>query len=132
MPGRTLTFRTTTLTNAAESANNTETVVATLNGISTEFDGQTVRLRGWLKATTGTGTTAGLMRIRRDSLTGTVVSEATAETGPFVASKTLDASVSADDASRTLAGATYVLTYQGTGDTAVTNFLATELSAQTF
>jgi len=132
MPGRTLTYRTTTLTNAAESGNNTETVVATLPGISTEFDGQTVRLRGWLKATTGTGTTAGLMRIRRDSLTGTVVSEATAETGPFVASKTLDASVSADDASRTLAGATYVLTYQGTGDTAVTTFLATELSAQTF
>ena len=131
MPNRAQNYRTTTLTNAAESANNTETVVCTLAGISTEFDGQTVRLRGWLKASVGTGTTAGLMRIRRDSLTGTVVSEATAETGPFVASKVCDGSVDADDASRTLAGATYVLTYQGTGDTAVCTFLAGSLSAQT-
>ena len=132
MPNRVQTFRTTTLTNAAESANNTETVVCTLSGISTEFDGQTIKLSGWLKATTGTGTTAGLLRIRRDSLTGTSVGEATAETGPFVASKTCDATIEADDSSRTLAGAPYVLTYQGTGDTAVCTFLAGRLSAQTF
>jgi hypothetical protein len=132
MPNRTQSYRTTTLTNAAESGNNTETVVCTLNGISTEFDGQTVRIRGWLKASVGTGTTAGLMRIRRDSLTGTSISEATAETGPFVASKVCDGTVEVDDTSRTLAGATYVLTYQGTGDTAVTTFLAGALKAETF
>jgi len=132
MPNRTQSYRTTTLTNAAESGNNTETVVATLNGISTEFDGMTVRLRGWLKCTTGTGTTAGLLRIRRDSLTGTAIGEGTAETGPFVASKTFDATVSADDASRTLAGATYVMTHVGTGDTGVCTYLATSLEAQTF
>lgn len=132
MPNRTQSWRTTTLTNAAESANNTETVVCTLPGMSTEFDGQTIKLSGWLKVSTGTGTTAGLMRIRRDSLTGTTVSETTAETGPFVASKVCDGTVDADDPSRTLAAATYVLTYQGTGDTAVTTFLAGRLSAQTF
>ena len=132
MPNRSQNYRTTTLTNAAESANNTETVVCTLAGISTEFDLQTVRLSGWAKVTTGTGTTAGLLRIRRDSLTGTTVSETTAATGPFVASKTCDGDVEADDPSRTLGGATYVMTYQGTGDTAVTTFLAARLSAQTF
>ena len=132
MPNRVLAYRTATLTNAAESANNTETVVCTLAGVTCEYDGSTVRFHGWLKATTGTGTTAGLLRIRRDSLTGTSIGEATAETGPFVASKTLDASIDADDTSRTLAGATYVMTYQGTGDTAVTNFLAAALSAEIF
>lgn len=132
MGNRTQSYRTVTLTNAAESANNTETVVCTLAGISTEFDGMTIRFRGWLKATTGTGTTAGLLRIRRDSLTGTSIGEATAETGPFVASKTLDASISADDGPRTLGGATYVMTYQGTGDTSVCTFLAAELSATYF
>jgi hypothetical protein len=125
-------YRTTTLTNAAESANNTETVVATLAGVTCEYDGSTVRLRAWLKATTGTGTTGGIIRIRRDSLTGTVVSEATSETGPFVASKTFDVSVSADDGSRTLAGATYVLTHIGVGDTGVCTYLACELTAQVF
>lgn len=132
MPNRAQNYRTTTLTNAAESGNNTETVVATLSGISTEFDGQTIRLKGWIKVSTGTGTTAGLLRIRRDSLTGTAIGEGTAETGPFVASKVADATVYADDPSRTLAGATYVLTYVGTGDTAVTTFLAAGLEAQTF
>ena len=132
MPNRALIYRTATLTNAAESANNTETVVATLAGITCEYDGSTVRLHGWLKASVGTGTTAGLLRIRRDSLTGTSVSEATAETGPFVASKVCDGAVDADDVSRTLAGATYVLTYTGTGDTAVCTFLAATLTAEIF
>jgi hypothetical protein len=132
VPNRDLMYRTTTLTNAAESANNTETVVATLAGITCEYDGTTVRLRAWVKVTTGTGTTGGILRIRRDSLTGTVVSEATSETGPFVASKTFDASVSADDGARTLAGGTYVLTHTGVGDTGVATYLACELTAQVF
>ena len=132
MPNRLLAYRTATLTNAAESGNNTETVVCTLAGITTEYDGSTVRLHGWLKASVGTGTTAGLMRIRRDALAGTLVSEATPETGPFVASKVCDGSVDADDVSRTLAGATYVLTYVGAGDTSVCTFLAATLTAEIF
>ena len=132
MPNRALIYRTTTLTNAAESGNNTETVVATLAGITCEYDGSTVRLHGWIKLTTGTGTTGGILRIRRDSLTGTVVIEPTSETGPFVASKTFDASVDADDASRSLAGATYVLTHIGVGDTGVATYLAASLTAEVF
>ncbi|HET9247700.1 MAG TPA: hypothetical protein VFO15_17990 [Xanthobacteraceae bacterium] len=132
MPNRALIYRTTTLTNAAESGNNTETVVATLAGVTCEYDGSTVRLHAWIKVTTGTGTTGGILRIRRDSLTGTAVSEATSETGPFVASKTFDASVSADDTGRTLAGGTYVLTHQGAGDTGVATYLAVELTAEVF
>lgn len=132
MPNRAQNYRTTTLTNAAATGNNTETVVCTLAGISTEFDQQTVRLSGWAKISTGTGTTAGLLRIRRDSLTGTAIGESTPETGPFIASKVSDGDVEVDDPSRTLAGATYVMTYTGTGDTSVATFLAGRLSAATF
>lgn len=132
MPNRALIYRTTTLTNAAESGNNTETVVATLAGISCEYDGSTIRLHGWIKMTTGTGTTGGILRIRRDSLTGTNVGEQTSETGPFVASKTMDASVDADDPSRTIAGGVYVLTHVGVGDTGVATYLAASLTAEIF
>lgn len=120
---------TATLTNAAESANNTETVVATLTGVTPEFANQVVKLRGWLKATTGTGTTAGLLRIRRGGLTGTSLGEATAETLAFVASKTTEGAAEYEDTPGE-GTFTYVLTYQGTGDTAVTTFLAAELSAK--
>lgn len=132
MPNRLLAYRTTTLTNATESANNTETVVATLAGVTCEYSNQTIRLHGWLKATTGTGTTSGLIRIRRNSLTGTVVSEATAENQAWVASKTGELAIDADDNPGELAGATYVLTYVGAADTAVATFLAASLTAEIF
>lgn len=130
MPNRAQNYRTTTLTNAAESANNTETVVCTLSGISTEFDGQNIHLRGWLKLTAGTGTTGGQLRIRRDSLTGTAVGDGTANVIQFIASKVGDSTIEVDDPSRTLFAATYVLTYQGAGDTGVGTFTAASLVAQ--
>lgn len=132
MSNRDQNYRTTTLTNTAESANNTETVVCTLSGVTCEYPNQTVRLNGWLKATTGTGTTSGLIRVRRTSLTGTSVGEATPETQAWVASKTGELAIECDDAPGELAGAVYVLTYVGAGDTAVATFLACSLSAQIF
>ena len=52
-----------------------ETVVATLTGVSTNQAGQQLALRGTYNITTGASTTALVTRIRRDSLTGTVVGE---------------------------------------------------------
>jgi hypothetical protein len=132
MPNRLLAYRTTVLTNAVESANNTETVVCTLAGVTCEYPGQTVRLSGWFKGTTGTGTTSGLLRLRRTSLTGTLVSEATPENVIFVASKTSEGVVCADDSPGELAGAVYVMTYTGAGDTSACTFLACKLTADIF
>lgn len=50
-----------------------ETVVATLSGISMQRPGQTICLRGALTLTTGTNTTNVRLRVREDSLTGTIV-----------------------------------------------------------
>lgn len=129
MPNRLLAYATTTLTNATESAANTETVFATLGGVTCEYSNQTIKLRAWLKCTTPATTTAGLVRIRRTSLTGTVVSEATAENQIFAASKTCMTEVFADDNPGELAGATYVATYVGTGEAAACTFLACKLTA---
>jgi hypothetical protein len=118
-----------TLTNSAESANNTETVVATLTGVTPEFPNQVVKLRGWLKCTMGTGTTAGLLRVRKQTLTGTSLGDGTAETILFIASKTSQGTIEVEDTPGE-GTFSYVLTYQGTGDTSVTTFLATELSAR--
>lgn len=129
MPGKTHHYETSTLTNAAESANNTETVVATLTNVSVEYPGQTIKLFGRLDFTTGTGTTASALRIRRGGLGGTLVSGAQALSQAVAASKVCQADVSADDVPGDLQGGTYVLTQQGTGDTAVTNYNAARLEA---
>lgn len=56
-----------------------ETVLATLTGVSTNQPGQTVGLSADYGITLGASTTAVTTRIRRDSLTGTLVGEATPE-----------------------------------------------------
>lgn len=129
MPGRAHHYATVTLTNATESANNTETVVATLTPVSLEFPGQTVRLMGMVNATTGAGTTAATLRIRRTGLTGTLVSGADAMNQSVAATKGVQVEVFCDDTPGDIQGATYVLTYQGTGDTAVATFNAVRLEA---
>jgi hypothetical protein len=62
------------VTNAAE------TVVATLTGVSSQRAGQRVELEGTVNITTGTSTTAVVLRIREDTLTGTLVGEIATDT----------------------------------------------------
>lgn len=128
MPNLLQSFVTNTLTNTAESANNTETVVATLAGVQTRFPGQTVTLEAWARITTGTGTTAGTLLIRKASLTGTRLSDNNADNQQIAASKVCECSTNATDQPGE-GSFTYVVTYQGTGDTAVTNFNAVSLIA---
>lgn len=132
MGNRVLSYSTTTLAAAVESAANTETVFASLGGVTCEYSNQTIKLRAWLKVTTTATTTSGLVRIRRTSLTGTVVSEATVNNQQFAASKNQDETVYADDSPGELAGATYVATYVGAGETGPATFLACKLSADIF
>lgn len=128
MPNQPGYFSTASLTNTAESANNTETVVATLTGVLPKWPGASIKLKGWARITTGAGTSAGLLQIRRGSLTGTLVSDANADNQQIAASKVCEISTSCEDTPGE-GIFTYVLTYKGTGDTAVTNFNAARLEA---
>lgn len=95
-----------------------ETVIATLAGVTTPRPGMAVRLRGYYRITTGTGTTTVTTRIRRDSIVGTVVGEATPETISAAAGGTEahDLEIT-DTVAGEIAGATYVLTAQQAGAT---------------
>lgn len=128
MPNVADAYGTNALTNAAESGNNTETVVATLTGVTPRFPGLTVKLRGWLNVLTGTGTTAGTVRLRKNSLVGAVVGPAFADNQGVAASKTCELAVEGSEAPGE-GTFTYVLTYQGTGDTGVATFQACSLTA---
>lgn len=96
-----------------------ETVVATLAGVSTGQPGQTVGLRGSARITTGTNTTAVTLRVRRDSLTGTLVGEATAEQIEAAAGSTEGHDIYVEESSPgEFIGRTYVLTVEQTAATA--------------
>ena len=122
-------YTTATLTNAAESAANTETVVCTLSGVTTRFAGLTIRLSGWVQLTPGTTATSITLRLRRGSLTGTLVGPQTAESGNVVASKISDLTVEAEDAPGEVTGFTYVMTAQGAGEGTACTFQAGTLRA---
>jgi hypothetical protein len=109
-------YSTNVVSNANESAANTETVVATLVGVSAEFAQQVVQFIGAVAITPGTTTTAMTVRVRRDSLTGTLVDTADVHTGDVVASKLSVLTFSKTDAPGELAGRTYVVTIQGAGE----------------
>jgi hypothetical protein len=96
-----------------------ETVTATLAGVSTNQPGQTVGFRGSARVLTGANTTALTFRVRRDSLTGTQVGEATTEQIEAAAGSTEghDIYVQESDPGE-FSGRTYVLTVTQTAATA--------------
>lgn len=89
-----------------------ETVVCTLTNVTSRKAGQKVHLEGHLNITTGTGTTATVLRVRQDSLTGTVVD--TVETDSLAATAAgnpEDHFIAADfTPAGELSGKTFVLT----------------------
>jgi hypothetical protein len=96
-----------------------ETVIATLAGVSTNQPGQTVALRGKANITLGTNTTAIVTRVRRDSLTGTVVGEVQTEQISSAAGSTEDHEIYHEEsAPGEFSGRTYVLTVSQTGASA--------------
>lgn len=108
-----------------------ETVVATLTGVSTNQPGQTVALRGNYQITLGTGTTAVTTRIRRDSVTGTLVGEANAEQDSTAAGSTEGHSIEVEEVNPgEFSGRTYVLTVQQTAATGNGTVLQSALAAE--
>lgn len=96
-----------------------ETVVATLSGVAMQRGGQTVRLQGDVVITTGASTTALVLRIREDSLTGTIVDEAETDTLAAAAGSSEDHSIVAlHSPASEVTGKTYVLTVSQTAASA--------------
>lgn len=93
----------------------TETVVATLGGVVTPFVNQNVTLFGQVLDTSGTTTTAVVVRIRRASLTGTLVNDQTGQTVEAAAGSTNLYEASGVDTPGEITGGIYVLTVQHTG-----------------
>lgn len=107
-----------------------ETVVASLPGVSMARPGESVRLHGQAKITTGAAVTALTLRVRRDSLTGALVGEADPTQLEAAAGSTEDHDIVVTDSpSGELAGATYVLTAQQTGGAANATCLHASLEA---
>lgn len=93
-----------------------ETVLATLSGVQSQRAGQTVFLEGDFVLTTGTNTTTVTVRVREDSLTGTLVDESEVDTLIGAAGSTDPYRITAlHTPPGELSGKTYVMTAQQAG-----------------
>lgn len=108
-------FFTSGLAAAAALATNVEKVVATLTGIDIEQYARTIRLQGSAFVTSGSTTTAVVVRIRQGTLTGALVGDQTGQSVITAAASSNLYEANAIDAGVTGTGITYVLTVQDTG-----------------
>ena len=99
-----------------ESGANTETVVNTTPVIYSEFPNPTVILTGFVAYTPPAAITSLTIRVRRDSLTGTIVGEAEVDAADVVASKLSMYPVDFVDTPAGMLAGVYVLTVQGAGE----------------
>lgn len=109
----------------------TETVIATLSGVTSSGPGQRVKLHGWAQVTAGTSTTAVTLRVRQGAgITGTVVGEANPVQGGVVAATTASLDIDVTDAlAGEIANQTYVLTAQQVAASANGSVLQASLRA---
>jgi hypothetical protein len=111
MSGNPLFYSTFAITGSPSAA--AETVVATLTGVELKYSDQVIKLSGAINFTVGTSGNAATLRIRRDTLTGTLVG--TAQTLPVttvVATDTVIGAVNVSDQPGNVAGQVYVMTLQ--------------------
>jgi hypothetical protein len=92
----------------------TETVAATSLPLVQDSDQRQVYIHGWLDLSIGGSTTTVTLRIRRNSLTGTVISNPALFT--FVAAQVTRTPIAiwAQDSAQNIAGSVYVMTVQQT------------------
>lgn len=95
----------------------TETVVATIPNVNTQDPGANVAIEATVTLTTGTATTAVVLRIRRGSVTGTIIGEAETDTPIGAAGSTDPYSIGATDQPGEVASQNYVVTVQQTAAT---------------
>lgn len=99
-----------------ESAANTETVIATLSGVLSEFPNQTVSLIAFVAVTPGAAATAMQVRLRRSTIAGAIVGNNAANAGDIVAAKLSTIPLVASEQRVGDFADSYVLTIQGTGE----------------
>lgn len=114
MPGPTA-FFTSGVAAAQAITTSAEVVVATLAGVSNENGNRTVRLAGKAFVTSGSTTTAVVCRIRRATLTGTLLNNQTGQTVITLAGNSNIYPVEAVDSIDPGTGYVWVLTVQDTG-----------------
>lgn len=112
-----------------ETGNNTETVMSTLVGVIPEVASQTIKLSFTGVLQLGATSTGGTFRARRAALAGTLVTPALVVANVAVAAGVGDVAGSWEDTPGE-GVFTYVLTYQGTGDTGVGGMLSSEFTAR--
>lgn len=106
-----------------------ETVIATVAGVSTYRPGEVLAIAASASITTGTNTTALTFRVRRDSLTGTVVNEIDPVQIEAAAGSTEDHTILCQDQlAGEIANGTYVLTVQQTAASANGNALNADMT----
>lgn len=116
MPRQTPKHRDVAATAAVTVVTTTETEAVQLDGVAASQPDGRVVLRGWMQFTTGAGTTAVTLRIRRGTdTTGTLVGEANAITA--AASAVREMAIEVPDTPGEVAGQSYVLTVQQTAAT---------------
>lgn len=109
-----------------------ETVVATLSGVASQRPGQTVILKGFINVSGGTSTTAFTVRVREDSLTGTLVDEALTEALAGVVGTAEDHNIEVTHTpTGELSNKSYVLTIAQVGAAANGNVTHAQLVART-
>lgn len=108
------TLSTDTIADASVAAA-TEEVIATLTGVNTSNAETRIALSAWAAFTTGTLVTAAQMRIRRDSLTGTLIADSGDVTAGIAATAPTTMAIAADDTIPASGNRIYVLTLETTG-----------------
>lgn len=110
MAGNALCFKTNTVTASPTDA--TETVIATLTGVTPRYGGQTVKLTGWASISVQAAVVSIALKVRRDSVSGTQVGATiTSPTFAAAGSQKFQATINVlDSPTGEFAGATYVLT----------------------
>lgn len=132
MPGQALIFSTNAVGNSPPD--DAEFVVATLDSVSTIFDGNPVYLHGWVAFTPDADVTAVTLRVRREAVDGTQVGDDVAV--PFGLNATFDGNgFSAGhtyvvDTPGNAQNATYVLTIEAIDATDESEIVAVYLEAR--
>lgn len=103
-------------TGVAESGANTETVVLTIPGVSSELDSPQVILTGSLSYTSPAAITSLTIRVRRDGLAGTLVDAAIVDAADPVATKLGAIGFDFVDQPPGQFARSYVVTVQGAGE----------------
>lgn len=107
-----------------------ETVIATLSGINSRSVGNPINLNGFCVVTLGASTTSIVLRVRQDSVTGTVVGASSSTSTAQATLATVAGAIEVQDNSAVeYSNKTYVMTVVCTAATANSTVVAATLAA---